>query len=72
MGVGVVAVWWGIGVGGTGGQSWNLHYMSCLLNIHKEMFYGASAELLEGLVLKGAHRRLYCTCAGVSPSHAFS
>lgn len=54
------------------GQSWNLHYMSCLLNIHKEMFYGASAELLEGLVLKGADRRLYCTCAGVSPSDAFS
>lgn len=35
-------------------RDWNLHYMSCLLNIHKDFFssYWASAELLESDVLR--------------------
>lgn len=64
-------VWGGEWKGGQvyRGDSWNLHYMSCLLNIHKEMFYGAGAELLER---KGADRRVSRSCASVSPCDAFS
>ncbi len=35
---------------------WNLHYMSCTLNIHIEKFYGPRAKLLERDLLNGEKR----------------